>query len=43
MRLKDFDEADLLIAHNFSFDIKFINHEFQQAGQNCCKNQAFVP
>jgi len=38
---KDFDEADLLIAHNFSFDIKFIIHEFQQAGQKLLQKPSF--
>lgn len=30
----DFDSADLLVGHNISFDLKFVNSEYRQLGHN---------
>lgn len=37
---EDFDNADLLIAHNFSFDIRFIKSEFMRCGVNYIYNES---
>ncbi|NMA49991.1 MAG: 3'-5' exonuclease [Tissierellia bacterium] len=36
----DFENADLLIAHNFSFDIRFIRSEFMRCGINYIYNES---
>lgn len=38
---KDFQNADLLVAHNFEFDIKFLKSEFLSCGRMFAYKQSF--
>ena len=35
---RDFDNADLLVGHNISFDLKFITSEYSKSGSNFSYN-----